>query len=294
MTDMFSGEWRLFFHSPVSIRQQMAMDEALLKGIRKGGPALCFYRIWPATISLGQFQKLAEAFIPAKFQEYAATFVRRPTGGQALLHKEALVFSLIIGREHFEPFRKKEIYLAFAPIFIQALKALGIPACINLKKNGVAKAAAFPPGLDLHPHCFESAGDYEVMTTMGKKLVGSAQLITREGCLQQNFIPLDSSYRELVKYLYAGREPVSAGREPASAGREPASADSPPDPDPESTSLTEAAGRLINFEQAQSALLAGFQEFYRLRESIFNEEERERIQTLLDEKYNHPSWNNKY
>lgn len=279
MACIFEGAWRLFFHSPVSIREQMAWDEMLLQGVHEKSPALCFYDIQPVTVSLGAFQKVAATFVPERFGEYQSTFVRRPTGGQALLHKRAIVFSVIVSREHFIPFRKKELYLAFAPLFIDALTALGIPARIHFKPKLTGAITYTSP----HPSCFAGPGEYEVVSGAGQKLVGSAQIITREGCLQQNFIPLDNSYQELESLL----RPELTGPAAGAAG----AAFLPGHGLGESTSLAAAAGRTIDFLQVQAALVTAFRQQFKLEESAFSAVERESMQKLLAEKYSQERWN---
>jgi lipoate-protein ligase A len=290
----FEGVWRLFHHSPISIREQMALDETLLQDVNENGPALCFYDIAPVTISLGAFQPVAATFVPERFKAYQASFVRRPTGGQALLHKQAVVFSVIVGREHFIPFRKRELYLAFAPLFVEALTALGIAARIHFKQQKVSPGAVAHP----HPHCFAGPGEYEVVTGGGRKLIGSAQIITRQGCLQQNFIPLDDSYRELEGLLQPELElpvgPASVFLHTDKANTDKANTDKAGADSPQAASLTAAAGRTVDFAQVQAALVTAFRQSFTLQTGSLSRAEQVRMQKLLAEKYNTDAWNYRY
>src|SRR5437868_3538852 len=69
---------------------QMAADEALLDHVTATGrPALRFYTWQPATLSLGYFQ-------PAADRLAGVPYVRRASGGGAILHHRELTYGLAL------------------------------------------------------------------------------------------------------------------------------------------------------------------------------------------------------
>jgi lipoate-protein ligase A len=72
----------------------MAADEALLDAAAEGTASLRFYRWAEPTLSLGYFQ--AEAACRADPALARLPFVRRPTGGEALVHHHELTYALAL------------------------------------------------------------------------------------------------------------------------------------------------------------------------------------------------------
>src|SRR5947199_97360 len=74
---------------------QMAADDALLEGTATSGrPALRFYAWDPPTLSLGYFQPAADRLADPRLA--ALPFVRRPTGGGAIVHHHELTYALAL------------------------------------------------------------------------------------------------------------------------------------------------------------------------------------------------------
>jgi lipoate-protein ligase A len=74
---------------------QMAADEALLDhAAATGRPALRFYTWDPPTLSLGYFQPAADRLADPNLA--ALPYVRRPTGGGAIVHHHELTYALAL------------------------------------------------------------------------------------------------------------------------------------------------------------------------------------------------------
>jgi lipoyl(octanoyl) transferase len=73
---------------------QMAADEALLAHAAAGQPALRFYTWSEPTLSLGYFQRAADRLTDRRLADLP--FVRRPTGGGAIVHHLELTYGLAI------------------------------------------------------------------------------------------------------------------------------------------------------------------------------------------------------
>ena len=79
----------------------MALDEALLDWHSEGEipPVIRFYEWNPATLSIGYFQQVHQDINLDAVSEQGLGFVRRPTGGRAVLHDQELTYSVIVEEE---------------------------------------------------------------------------------------------------------------------------------------------------------------------------------------------------
>jgi lipoate-protein ligase A len=296
--------FRLLVQEPDDGRRNMAVDEALASCAGDGlsPPTLRLYGFAPPTLSLGRFQRARELVDPGRLAEAGITLVRRPTGGQAVLHDRELTYSVALGRAHLEPFTKREIYQFIAGLLLAGLEALGI--------RGQSSRAAL--GSPQDPDCFRSTGQYEIADQAQRKLIGSAQVLTRRWSLQHGAIPLDGSYRRIAGFLAAGAgaRPGGAGREPATAafrrasaggGRglassAPGRASAPPE---RASALGEELGREVSYAEAADAMARGARYALErlgltLRPGELEPVERERAAALLESKYSRDEWNLQY
>ena len=170
----------------------MADDEVLLRSAASGQPTLRFYGWTEATLSLGYFQPAARRLKDPLLRDLP--FVRRPTGGDALVHHHELTYCLAVPAEQAR--RSAAPWLAMHEILATALAEFSV---------------------DAHPHvacgedsfsgflCFEhfTPGD---LIVNGAKVVGSARRKQRDAVLQHGsillarspFTPSLSGIRELT------------------------------------------------------------------------------------------------
>src|ERR671938_8152 len=73
---------------------QMAADDVLLAAAVEGVPSLGFYAGAPPTLSLGYFQRADERLADPKLA--ALPFVRRASGGGALVHHHEVTYALAL------------------------------------------------------------------------------------------------------------------------------------------------------------------------------------------------------
>ena len=117
-------------------------------------------------------------------------WVRRPTGGRALLHQQELTYSVTGPVDH--PLFSggpNATSSAVSRALLGGLEALGIAdARINAdpKQSGSAKAARSPA-------CFAALNHCEI-TVRGRKLIGSAQRRLQRACLQHGSILIDTDH----------------------------------------------------------------------------------------------------
>ncbi len=261
--------FRLLRQAPGPGQENMAIDEALLENVGRGDspPTLRLYGFAPPTLSLGRFQKARELIDRELAAREGLTLVRRPTGGQAVLHDRELTYAVVLAREHLQPFGKREVYRFIAGLLLAGLEAAGIRARSNSARQGSAR----------NPDCFRSTGQYEIADERERKLIGSAQVLDRRAALQHGAIPLDGSYRRISRYLRASTE--EEHDLPASLGEE--------------------LGRAVSFAEAQEAFARGAAQWLS-RQGLALEQgellagERVRAAELLAEKYSRDTWNLAY
>ena len=178
---------RLIIDSPTDGPDNMAIDEALLTsaGQEQAGPTVRFYSWSQPTISLGHFQRFAEAKqLGSPFNRLAV--VRRITGGGAILHDAELTYSLALPADHrlVDERGPQTLYLAVHRALITVLSSFGLSAQL--------REGARPASQQKGPFfCFERANPSDVMVA-GCKIAGSAQRRTLKALLQHGSLILDN------------------------------------------------------------------------------------------------------
>ena len=95
-------QWYFINSGPCSPSFNMALDEALLNWHSEKliPPVIRFYEWNPATLSIGYFQKVHQDIDIEAVSRQGLGFVRRPTGGRAVLHEHELTYSVIVDEEY--------------------------------------------------------------------------------------------------------------------------------------------------------------------------------------------------
>ena len=191
--------WRVIFDEPGSGAHNMAMDHALAMSARRGDGVLRLYSWSSKTVSFGRHEPANEVYDRSAADVAGIEFVRRPTGGRAVLHDAELTYGLVLpDRTYGGP---KGVYTKIHEGLVHGLNQLGV------------EAEVAPGGVVLTPDagpCFQVPAPGEVMAD-GRKLVGSAQVRIGNALLQHGSIILDGDQSEL------GRLNSTAGPIPAPA-----------------------------------------------------------------------------
>jgi lipoate-protein ligase A len=162
--------------------QQMAADEALLESAVAGCASLRFYTWSEPTVSLGYFQPAAARLRHAVHA--ALPFVRRPSGGAALLHDRELTYCLALPAT---PLQRGVSWLErMHAVIHSALSGLGVPT----QPAAVETPAGFTGFL-----CFAHQTPGDVLLA-GHKIAGSAQRRQRGALMQHGGILLATSRLE--------------------------------------------------------------------------------------------------
>ena len=176
-----AARWRTLVSRPGDGAENMATDEALLERARTSGECVMRLYEWARpTLSLGRNQTARGHYDLDRARSLGVDFVRRPTGGRAVLHHRELTYSVTGPVSQLGSLR--ESYARVNRLLVTALERLGVPAA-------VAPAAGRAPVPGLSP-CFDNPGEGELVVGR-QKLVGSAQWRDEEAFLQHGSILVD-------------------------------------------------------------------------------------------------------
>ncbi|MBI5868332.1 MAG: hypothetical protein HZB43_08615 [candidate division Zixibacteria bacterium] len=167
---------------------QMAIDAELadLCNLIPRSAYLRFYRMSPPAVTIGRHQSWRSVVDPERCRQRGWDWVRRPTGGGALLHRHELNYAValshdMMGRKPAEP--KLEIFARIAAGLMAGLSLAGFEARLNpYRKTRGADDAASAHGL-----CGASLTRFEI-TVDGFKSVAAAQCNLANASLQHGTI----------------------------------------------------------------------------------------------------------
>ena len=170
---------QIISHIELDGNMQMSIDTFLLKQsfLESNFEISARFYSWKGNwISIGRNQKT----IPDKWHVLAKKkrieIVRRPTGGNAVLHSGGITYSLIWKHP---PKRKKEAYIQASQWLINGFSKLGITLKFGSQKSNTSLA-----------NCFARSTAADLIDSNGAKRVGSAQLWQKGHLLQHGEILL--------------------------------------------------------------------------------------------------------
>jgi lipoate-protein ligase A len=166
----------VWWDDPADGPSNMAADELLAaEAAERGGMCVRLYGWTPATVSLGGFQRSADAGIEPAIA--GVSIVRRPSGGGAIVHGTDLTYAAAVPKAHPWGGRPQLLYDALHEAMRVALLGCGIEVALwrpaRLPSNHAHDAMFF---------CFDrrASGDLvwlgtEAQGGRGHKVMGSAQ-----------------------------------------------------------------------------------------------------------------------
>lgn len=266
--------WRLIDTGFQTAARNMAIDEAIMRAHGRGEvpPTLRFYGWEPAAVSIGYFQSMAKEIDLDAVRRGGYGYVRRQTGGRMIFHHQELTYSVVI-RQELLPGGVMETYRELSQGLLAGLRLLGGSPALA---SGELDPRLRDPG-GFHAACFDSASAYE-LTLNGKKAVGSAQTRGEGVILQHGSIPLDTDVALLFSLM---KVPDGVRERLIQRYRTKA------------TSLKEALGRSVDYQEARDAMIGGFQEAFGLTlvETPLTPGEEAEAALLEREKYGSDLWN---
>jgi len=249
--------------------ENMATDEALFDAACTSGvPVLRFYGWTPATASLGFAQRASEALDFAEMDRRHVAWVRRPTGGRAVLHDMEVTYSVSIPQS--DPLYALGLETSYEWIcgpIVAALLAVGVSAAFAPHgSTGFVSAS-----------CFTAPGTTDIVACQ-RKIVGSAQMRTRDGFLQHGSVVLKNDLEKLFAVVRTSQPNVHDATRRAARLM---------------TSVSDEAHRAVSFGEMANALAGAFSaaEGVRLLPDSLTAREALNASGIVARKYGREEWN---
>jgi len=171
----------------------MAIDAALLDWASRG-PDRAVFRTYdwdPAAISLGRAEPFPEGWDVAAIRAAGLDVVRRPTGGDAVLHDGELTFALAASLPGPHALGPRAFVNLVADALAEAVASFGVKAERVLTRGPAAR-----PGTD---PCFARASSGELRSGPFK-VAGIASRFTRGAALCHASVPLSPRHRDIAHF----------------------------------------------------------------------------------------------
>lgn len=187
---------RVIIDEPHSAAFNMAADQHLLSVCASGQAVFLRLYTWETpSISIGCMQNPETLLDKKAIAKDGITWVRRPTGGRAVLHYEDITYSCVFSKKIIRMGASiAETYAIISSCLIRGLEKSGISCSSHqflLDTKNLKQEAKLP--------CYLAPNRSEIMVN-GRKLVGSAQKRTAHSVLQHGSIPLTGRFRDLPLY----------------------------------------------------------------------------------------------
>lgn len=267
------SEWRLLNTGFLNGQMNMAIDEAIMLAVSEGkaSPTVRFYGWEPFCLSIGYAQSMAKEVDLEAVRAAGYDYVRRPTGGRAILHGDELTYSVLAPQS--EPRLAGSIVESYRRLslgLVEGLVLLGVQAL---------QADALTSKLDEKTAaCFDAPSHYEI-TVNRRKLVGSAQMRRKGMVLQHGSLPLYGDITRIFNYLRLSDDGLRLRLGEDLRER--------------ATTLEESLDRPVSFDETAAALAEGLSRCLNLElnPGELSLYERELADTLYQDKYGTERWN---
>lgn len=243
-----------------SAAANMAIDEAVLEHIANGetSPTLRLYGWSPNAISIGYFQSLEEEVDLQSCKTYGVDVVRRITGGGAVLHEHEITYSIHIPEK--------------ADLLPQGILESYGKICGGILK-GLSKLGLSPQFVPLN--------DIVVMQNgMLRKISGNAQTRKKGIILQHGTVLIKVDIDKMFSLLKVPNEKLKGKLIEDVKQRV--------------TSISDALGRDVTFDEMTNVLLGGFRKEFpsvEFENGELKESEKRLAEKLVKEKYGRDEWN---
>ncbi len=274
--------WRFINTGFASPAENMAVDEAIATAHSEGKvpPTLRFYRWDPPALSLGYFQKAKEEVDFEALERHKLGFVRRPTGGRAVLHDQELTYSMIVSEDYpGMPKSVVEAYRVLSQGLLYGFRRLELQAEMVSLATEEEKAKYATIG---SAACFDSPSWYELIVE-GRKVAGSAQTRQKGVVLQHGSILIELNADQLFDVLRFPNERIRERMKKSFASKAVAIND-----------LRRARGmNPVDLVEVEDAFYHGIQEgmSIQLQPGELTEEEKAYAKRLVEEKYGNEQFN---
>jgi lipoyl(octanoyl) transferase len=165
---------------------------------------IVFFRLYewnPPCITIGYMQKAREILDLKRMEKDGVAWIRRPTGGRAVLHEGDITYSCIFPASIAEMGKNiMESYGVITRCLMAGLELAGVTCSSNDSFDGLRDTKR-----EIKLPCFLAPNRKEIMVS-GRKLVGSAQKRGAGAVLQHGSIPFTTAYRKLPDYVLLSDE----------------------------------------------------------------------------------------
>ena len=252
--------------------RNMAIDGAVFSHQGETGfeYTLRLYTWAPPAISIGYFQDLHQEVDMQNCGSLGIDYVRRHTGGGAILHDMELTYSFIASTGGIISTDISESYKVICEAIIIGLKSLGIDAKNRNRKAGISLKQR------KSPVCFVEASNYDIIVK-GKKIVGSAQRRVKDRLIQHGSILIDFD-TEKMHSIFKTSLPFGKFHKDFANNV---------------TSLKQELGYSIDLGKLKRAICLGFEELFKteVKEDGLANTEIALVEKLDNLQYDSPDWN---
>ncbi|MBP2079303.1 lipoate--protein ligase family protein [Oceanobacillus polygoni] len=251
----------------------MAFDECLINWHHEGKipPTLRFYGWKEPSLSVGYFQKVNKKINFDAIERHGCQFVRRLTGGSAVLHDDELTYSLVISENDPDiPISVQEAYHVLSKGVFEGYRNLGIPAEYAILDRERARGRT--------AICFEKPAIYE-MVVDGKKLSGNAQTRQKGVLMQHGSIPMSMNTVMLFDLFLFSSERLRERSRDAFHKK--------------AVTINQLTNRVYQYDMLTDAFKEGFKKGLdlELHPLQLTETQWEEVQQLAQSKYETKAWN---
>lgn len=266
-------KWALLDSGYHDAATNMAIDEALLHWHSKDEipPTIRFYGWKNPSLTVGHFQNVERTIDFDGVEKHRCDFVRRLTGGSAVLHDDEITYSIIVNEEHPKiPHSINKAYYVLSQGLLNGYKLLGVDADFAIPERELLR--------DRSAVCFEKPAIYE-MVVDGKKISGNAQTRKNGILLQHGSIPM-SFDTDMLFDLFSFSSEDRRKRQKASF-------------ESKAISINDIKGTTYTYDMMRDAFLEGFQESLHIDTEplTITKEQWQYIDHLAETKYRTQAWN---
>lgn len=270
---MVQETWKFINSGHHDAATNMALDECLLNWHSEGKipPTLRFYGWSKPSLTIGQFQKTKKTINFDGITKHNADFVRRLTGGSAVLHDDELTYSIVIKESHPQiPQSVTEAYYILSKGVLEGYKELGIDVNYAIPERQMLK--------DRSAVCFEKTAYYEMIVD-GKKISGNAQTRKDGVLLQHGSIPMNIN-EDMLFDMFKFSSDALRNRQQRSFSKKAISIDS-------------ITNQSHTYEMLVDAFLKGFKTGLHIDTEplVLTDADWQEVSQLANDKYRSNSWN---
>lgn len=190
--------WRLLRTPPADGLTNMAVDLTLMEVTKTDDVGILRVYGWEKpTVSFGRNERVTGVYDADELSTAGLEFVRRPTGGRALLHSREVTYAVAMPLD--DQSRWPAAYRAVNELLLAAMQSLGVPAHIAATTSAVT-GSLWPE--DHNPG--RTGGDTQMVPSHDLGVVCFSGIAAGEIAVGQRKLVASSVWRDRAAYLQHG------------------------------------------------------------------------------------------